>query len=356
MSEDQERDPSAQKPGEMLQLRSDERSAVAPPSSSRKTGISLALAIAVHGALILFLVVGISWKSSEPAAVSAELWTPPPEPPAPVNPPPPAPKPEPAPPPPPPPPPPVEPTPQAKPDIAIEEDRKRKAEEEARQRAEDQRRQKAEAEKRRQAEEQNRRKAEEEKARLAAEEDRKRKAEAEKKLAEQKLAEQKAAEEKAAAEKKRKEAEARKLAEEKKRADEQKRREQEAQLQRLLQQAGNASGGSTSGSALAGSGSGDAAWVGEVRELVRANITGYPDGDNPTAEFVVRFGPSTPSSPGARSRDCSFIVSSVRLRRASGKPAWDTAAERGLLKSNPWPRKPDGTCPNGEVFLSISRQ
>jgi len=343
-------------------LLSEARSAKPPPAGGRKTGLSLSLALAIHGALIFFLVVGINWKTSEPAAVSAELWTPPPEPAPPTpppkpEPPPPPPKPEPPPPPPPPPPPkPVEPAPEAKPDIAVEEERKRQAAERERQRLEDERRKKLEAEKRQRAEEDKRRKAEEE---------RKRKLEEDKKLAEEKKAaeekklaeEKKAAEVKAAAEKKRKEEDARKQAAERKRAEDQKRREQEAELQRLItRQAGSTAGGSTTGTAVAGSGIADAAWAGEVRELVRANITGYAGTDNPKAEFVVRFGPSTPGTAGLKTRDCSFLPASVRLKSTSGKPAWDNAAERGLLKSNPWPRKPDGNCPSGEVTLSISRQ
>ncbi|MEN9776140.1 MAG: hypothetical protein RL322_3210, partial [Pseudomonadota bacterium] len=86
-----ERDSTTDSPPSLL---SETRTAKTPPSGNRKTGLSLSLALAIHGALIFFLVVGINWKTSEPAAVSAELWTPPPEPVPPAPPP----KPEPPPP------------------------------------------------------------------------------------------------------------------------------------------------------------------------------------------------------------------------------------------------------------------
>lgn len=302
-------------------IESEARERPSPSAAPQKNGLSIVLALAIHGLLLIFLVVGINWKNSEPAAVSAELWTPPPEPPPP-RPPEPPPKPE----PPPPPPPRVETPPPVKPEIALEEERKRKA-------AEDERRRRAEEEKK-----------------LA---DQKRREEQERKQAEQKAAEQKAAEQKAAAEKKRKEDEERKQAAARQAAEKAQREQAEAQIQRLLQQSANASGGATTGTAVAGSGAADAGWRGQVRALILRETTGYkPEDGNPEAEFVIRFAPSPPAASGSSARDCSFIAQSIRLRRTSGDPKWDATAERSILKSNPWPRRPDGTCPSGEVIVS----
>src|SRR5690606_22079241 len=101
------------------------------PRPSRRGRLkALGLALLIHLALVAMLVVGVSWKSSEPPPVIAELWTPAPamsqpqpqpEPrPAPKPEPEPAPRPEPKP----------EPPPEPKPDpqIAIEK-AKREAEE-----------------------------------------------------------------------------------------------------------------------------------------------------------------------------------------------------------------------------------
>ena len=36
----------------------------------------------------------------------------------------------------------------------------------------------------------------------------------------------------------------------------------------------------------------------------------------------------------------------MQLRRSSGIPAWDAAAERGIERSDPLPRQADGSCPS----------
>ncbi len=100
----------------------------------------------------------------------------------------------------------------------------------------------------------------------------------------------------------------------------------------------------------------DSIWARQVRERVRANISGYVDRDNPMAEFVLLMNPIATLNPATNLCECGFIVNSVRLIRPSGKVAWDMTAERGLLKSNPWPLKLDGTCPSGQVVLSISHK
>lgn len=323
-------------------ITSETRERVTPSAAPHKGGLSIALALAIHGLLLLFLVVGIQWKSTEPTSVSAELFTPPPEPPPP-RPPAPVPKPPEPTPPPPPEPPKAETPPPVKPDIALEE--KRRVEEEKRRKAEDDKRRRAEDEKK--LAEQKRR---EEQDRKAAEQ----KA-AEQKLAEQKAAEQKAAEEKAAADKKRKEEEEKKQAAARQAAERKRREQAEAEIQRLLQQGTTASGDGATGAAMAGGGSADAGWRGLIQALITRETTGYkPEDGKPEAEFVIRFGPSPPAAPGSSARDCSFVPQSIRLRRTSGDPKWDATAERSILKSNPWPRKPDGTCPSGDVIIAHS--
>lgn len=330
------------------------RGPVKPPRA--RGGVrSFALAVLMHGLLAALLLVGIKWRTSEePAAVSAELWTPPPvaqvEPkPQPRPEPKPEPKPEP-PPPPPPPPPPVE-TPKP-PDIAIEQERKRK-EEEAK-RADDEARRAAAEKARREAEEKRK---EEEAKKLAAdkarkeEEAKKAAAEKAKKEAEEKrLAEEKRKEEeakKAAADKAKKEAEEKRLAEEKRKEEEARReaaKQREADMQRLLAQDGAASRAS-SGTAAAGGGAGDATYRGLLSALIKDAIV-EPQGlsGNPRATFEVRIGQPSPIV-SADGRDCP--ITSVSLKRSSGVRVWDEAAERGIRKSGPWPRRPNGDCPVG---------
>jgi colicin import membrane protein len=168
----------------------------------------------------------------------------------------------------------------------------------------------------------------------------------EKRAAERKLAEQKAAEEKRAKDEQvRREAE-RKAADEKRRA-EQARRDAEAaeqrrteDIRRLQSQAGTS--GTPSDQAVRGAATGrvDAGYAARVAAAIRTNTTYQVPGDlegNPKAVFLVALRP-----------DCS--VSSVRLRKSSGVPAWDQAAERGIQRTDPFPRPPDGTC-QGELEI-----
>src|SRR5690606_38831392 len=161
-----------------------------PPPQPKGTLRAFALALLMHGLLIAMLFVGLRWQTSAPEGIAAELWEPvvqangaepetPKEPPKlakaePEPEPEPEPVPEPEPEPVPQPEPAQaqpEPTPPAKPDIALEQERK--AREEAERRAEAERRQR---EARQRAEEEARKEAEE-KARLAAEEKARREAE-----------------------------------------------------------------------------------------------------------------------------------------------------------------------------------
>lgn len=67
--------------------------------------------------------------------------------------------------------------------------------------------------------------------------------------------------------------------------------------------------------------------------VVPAGLSG-----NPKAEFAVRL-----------REDCS--VASVTLRKSSGHAGWDAAAERGIQRTDPFPRQADGTCPSSFTIL-----
>ncbi|MFZ9405915.1 MAG: cell envelope integrity protein TolA [Burkholderiaceae bacterium] len=313
-----------------------------PPRPPRSPGRSRALVLAILMHLFLFalLFVGLKWQTRPDDVVQAELWVPPSSPvPPQVQPEPPRPEPTPEPPPPPPAPvpkpvPKTEPEPP--PDIKAEQRRKEQERKEA---------EKREAERRDAEKREAEKKAAERKERERRESERK---EADKKEAERKAAERKEAEKKEEA---RKEAE-RKATEQKREAE---RKAAEAQRQkaaeaadaqraedirRLQQQAGTsgqaadrASPGAASG-AIAG-GRGDGGYAGRVAAAIRGNTTFQIPADlegNPRAVFQVQLRP-----------DCSLV--SVRLRRSSGVPAWDAAAERGIARTDPFPRPPEGSCP-----------
>ncbi len=281
---------------------------------------AIGLAVAVHALLAVFLIVGIRWKTSAPPPLQAELFTPPTNPVTKPTPPEPVPPPKPL--------PPVQPAPKpdvATPDIVTEKARLAAAEAE-RQRFADARK---ETEKRLQekklAEEEARRKAEELKAQKdkAAQEARKKAAELAKKEAEEKA--RKVAEEKA-----------RKAAEEKAaRAAEEQRT---AYLKGLMDKAsGGSPAGTASESGTTGGGGGgtDNSYRSLLSSRIRAGtIFSVPAelSGNPKAVFVVTVMP-----------DCT--ISSVKLRKSSGLPSWDQAAERGIQRASPLPRMRDGTCP-----------
>lgn len=284
-----------------------------PPEPSRWGSLSLALV--VHAGLLLFLWAGVSWQSTPPVAVEAEVWdmkvqqAAPPPPPAPE----PEPQPEVAPPPPPPKaverPPEVEATP-TPPDIALE------------------------------------------KARLRAE--KLKELEREKKLAEQKrLEEQRVADEKA-----RKLEEKKKLDEEKKKelAEKKKLEEKEklakakadaaakkakddlrkAEMQRMMAQASGTSGTAEKSTAPRM----DSGYIAGITAKIKANTTFLGSTDvpgNPRAQFKVEQLPTGE-------------IISVRMTKSSGVPSFDDAVEKGIIKSSPLPKKKDGTV---ERTLSI---
>jgi colicin import membrane protein len=276
-----------------------------PPEPSRWG--SLTLALVVHAGLLLFLWAGVSWQSTPPVAVEAEVWdmkvqqaAPPPPAPEPVS------EPEVAPPPPPPKaverPPEVEATP-TPPDIALE------------------------------------------KARLRAE--KLKELEREKKLAEQKrLEEKRLADEKAKkleekkkldqekkkelAEKKKREAEE-KLAKAKADAAAKKAREdlRKAEMQRMMAQASGTSGTAAKSTAPRM----DSGYIAGITAKIKANTTFLGSTDlpgNPRAQFRVEQLPTGE-------------IISVRMTKSSGVPSFDDAVEKGIIKSSPLPKKKDGT-------------
>ena len=282
--------------------------------TSRERRISGALALGMHVLFIVLLVVGVSWQSKRTSApIAVELWSelPPPAPRA---------KPEPPPPPPPappeplkqaprPPPRPPEPKPEAKPvpkpDIALKEQLVKKKQEEEKRRAELEEKEREQKEREQKLAKE---KAEKERKELEA---RKRK--------EQELAEQKKREEAKRLAEQKKQEEARKLAE-LRRQEDAKRREQELQdmLRRQAQQAAEAEARSRLD-----------AYSRLVADRIKRYIVEPPNlKGTPEAVFeVVQI-------PGGE-------ILSVRLKRSSGNPAYDAAAERAIRKAQPLPPPPD---------------
>ena len=262
-----------------------------PPEPSRWR--ALTLAVVVHAGLLFFLWAGVSWQSTPPVAVEAEVWdmkvqsaAPPPEPA-------PEPKVEPEPPPAPPKPverpPEVEPTPKP-PDIALEQ------------------------------------------ARLRAKELKERK---EKQAAEKKLADAKA--KKLEEEEKKKEQEA---ADKKKKADADKKAKAEAAaLEKLRKEIREADMRSIKGSGTAGTAAkstaprSDDGYKASITSKVKSNTTFLGNTDvpgNPRAEFKVDQLPTGE-------------IISVRKVKSSGVAAFDEAVEKGIIKSSPLPKRKDGT-------------
>lgn len=265
-----------------------------PPEPSRWR--ALTLAVVVHAGLLFFLWAGVSWQSTPPVAVEAEVWdmkvqsaAPPPEPaPEPKV----EPEPEPTPPPPKPVerPPEVEPTPEP-PDIALEQARLRAKELKERKEKE------AEAKKLADA-----------KAKKLEEEEQKKQELAEKKKQEkaEKLAKAKA-----------------EAAEKKKLAD-----LRAAEMRRITGAIG------TSGTAAKSTAPRiDSGYTASITAKVKSNTTFLGSTDvpgNPRAVFKVEQLPTGE-------------IISVRKIKSSGVASFDDAVEKGIIKSSPLPKKKDGT-------------
>ena len=302
-----------------------------PPEPSRLPAFMLA--VAVHAVLLGFLWFGISWQTSEPVAVQAEVWdmsvqTAA----APELPPPPAPEPEPQPEPepaPPPPrvaePPPVERPAPAQPDIKLQREKELKELKE--------RKERELAEKRERERKEELRKEEERKKELAEQKKRDDAERKEKELAAKKEAEKKEADKKETEKKKAEKLAADKAAKEK---AEKAAKAEAAKLDKLRQDelkriAGAM--GSTGSAAKSTAPKADAGYVAAITAAIKSN-TAYGGSTtmpgNPKAVFKVEQLPTGE-------------IMSVRLVKSSGVPEFDRAVENGIKKASPLPKKKDGT-------------
>lgn len=257
--------------------------AVTPPRAPRpaeNTTGAFVLAVAMHLLLFGALWINVQWRTQPQGPVVAELWGALPPPPADVAPPP-------------PPPPPVVRTPQPEQpnaDIVLQQERQRKLAEE-KQRLEEQKRQ-----------------------------EQKKREEAVKREAEQRKAEE---------EKLKAEEQKRKAAEEK-RAAAQREAIRKAEEQRMLAQAGAAASASAG---AGGGGRGDASYNALLVSLIKPRIVfAVPDGTSPQiyADFQVDLLPTGE-------------ILAVKLLKPSGLPGYDAAVERAIRRTDPFPRKKDGT-------------
>ncbi len=341
------------------------------------------LAILAHVVLVLSLVVGLNWKTEAEGPLQVELFmdgttpvNPPPAKPEPEPKPAPEPEPEPTPtpepqpeppPPPPPPPPPVakaapEPKPMIDPEIALEEERKRRAEleraqlekEAAVKKAKEQAAQEQQRinREREQAEQQERDRLDQERKkteRLEREaqeklekEEAARKAEilkkqdAAKKVAEEKKKKEeeakKAKEAKIAADKKAKE-----IADKKAKAEAAKKAAADKALKEAFRSDALGAAGLPGGTAdrnQAGGGRNDG-YGAKVRACVQPGVS-FPvpvrGTANPTAQYRVNLRPDG-------------TIAGVKLTRSSGNPNFDRAVETGIRRCSPFPTPPTGKYP-----------
>jgi len=252
------------------------------PRPPRGMGRGLALAVAVHGLLIAALAFSVRWRSSEPAGVEAELWAAVPQIAAPLGSQPEPARPEPKPEP--------KPTPKAPEPVAEKQPDAQIAVERAKR--DDARREEA----RRQ-----------EIQREAEQRDRQR--------------------EKADEERKQKEMQD-KAKKEQQRLDD----AREAQMQRILGQAGATGDSKATGNAARTSGP-SAGYAGRIKARIKPNII-FADSvaGNPEAVVQVRVAPDG-------------TITSRKLMRSSGMPAYDDAVLRAIDKTEILPRDTDGTVP-----------
>ena len=274
------------------------------PRSEQNTTASFLLALAMHALLVGALWISVKWNVEPSGAVVVELWGG-----APAAGPAAAPEPAVVAPPPPPAPPKAEPEPE-RPDADIVARQEKKAPP------------KPEADPK---------KIEAEKRRLEAE---KQRAEAEAKRRE--------AEKKQLEAERRKQAEAAAQAAERKREDERREAVRNAEQARMLAQAaGGSAGGSAAGSPggrpggteAAGAGGGDATYAGQLIALIRPRIVFAVPEQTPAsvyAEFQVDLLPTGE-------------ILAVKKLKASGLAGYDEAVERAIRRTDPFPRKRDGT-------------
>ena len=309
---------------------------------------AIVFATLVHLALVALLWIGVRWQNETPTTIEAEVWSPQPKesapPPQPVKeavkeaPREPEKQPE---------PPPVAKTvpkppvedepPMVKPDIALEQEKKRKLEEAKKRQAEEKER--LAAEQKRLAEEKERqakirqeaeRREEQKRIELAKAEEAKRRAQAEQEKVEL------AKKEKAAAEKKRKQ-------------EEEKRKQEEAEAQMLAKirddEMRRITGAVPGGGDAAKSqgGRADGAYAQRVAAKIKSNITfNVPDElpGNPAVEYVVDLLPDG-------------SVAGMRKTKSSGVPGFDEAVRRAIERSQPYPKDKSGAVPSS--FIGIHK-
>ncbi len=265
---------------------------------------ALTLAALVHAALLAFLWIGVHWQNDTPATIEAEVWSPQPREAAPLPEPDKtaepesqpvvkeAPKPK------------LVESPIAKPDIALEQEKKRKAQEE-RKRLEEERLAK-----------EKKQRLEEEKEKLA-------------KLKQeelQKLEKEKAEKEKAEKKRKQNEADAKLLA---------KLREEE---NKRINGGLTGTGGSGDAPKTQG-GRASAEYANRIGAKIKSNINFAPpeslQGNSPV-QFEVRLLPDG-------------SIAGIRKIRPSGVPGFDDAVERAILGSQPFPKDTNGTVPSSFI-------
>jgi colicin import membrane protein len=281
---------------------------------------AITLAALVHAALLAFLWIGVRWQNEMPATIEAEVWDPQVREAAP--------RPEPV----------TEPEPKPevkeppkpkvvelepkvdKPDIALEQEKKRKAREEQKRLEEEERlaRQKQKAEEERLAK--LKQKADEEKlAKLKKEEEKKQleKAENAKKLAAEKKRKQDEADEKMLS------------------------KMREENLQRMT---AGVTGSGGSGDAPKSQGNrGDASYAQRVGAKIKSNINFNAPEDmagNPAVEYEVNLLPDG-------------SVGGMRMKKSSGVPGFDEAVRRAIEKAQPYPKDKSGAVPSS--FIGIHR-
>jgi len=261
------------------------------PRSEQNTSAAFLLALCMHALLVGALWISVQWRTEPAGAVVVELWAAAPEPVVVA--------------PPPPPPPPVKAEPEKeRPDADIVIKQEKKAPPKVVQPDPE----KIEAEKRR---------AEAERKRVEAEAKR---IEAEKKQLEME---------------RKKQAEAMARAAERKREEERREAVRKAEEARVLAQAeaGSAAGSPDATASVAGSGRGDPSYAAQLIGLIRPRIVFAVPENTPSsvyAEFQVDLLPTGE-------------IHAVRKLKPSGLPGYDEAVERAIRRTDPFPRKRDGT-------------
>jgi colicin import membrane protein len=274
------------------------------PRSEQNTPAAFLLALTMHALLVAALWISVQWNVEPSGAVAVELWGGPPAA-GPAA----APEPVIVAPPPPPPAPPVEPEPE-KPnaDIVVKQEKKAPPK----------------------VEPPDAKKVEAEKRRIEAE---KQRAEAE--------AKRRDAEKKQLELDRKKQAEAAVQAAERRRDDERREAVRKAEEARMLAQA---AGGSPGGSAAGNSGGrpggtaaagavGDASYAGQLIALIRPRIIFAVPENTPASVQAVFQVDLLPTGE----------ILAVRKLKASGLAGYDEAVERAIRRTDPFPRKRDGT-------------